>query len=125
MNSLIKDNGTCIPDNFTIDDIINIMYKKHVHKGIIIKTDDTFEEITFYNNPLEDKLKEQSNNYRYIELSLFKFNLIMYIQLYPVNNIINKKATKLFGKGKIHGDVIISSLLLMTSLQYCFHSLIL
>lgn len=109
MNSLITDNGTCTTGTLSLDDIVNILYKRSVHKGSIIKTDGTVNEITFYSNPLEDLSKETVDNYRYIELPLFKFNLIAYIQLQPTNNVINKKATRLVGSGRVFGDIIIAS----------------
>ena len=46
-------NNTCESSNLTINDIIGVLQKKFVHKGVIVRTDESVDEFTYYRDPIE------------------------------------------------------------------------
>ena len=111
ISSRITENYTCNADSISIKDIYNILYSKLIHKGIKIDTADNVTEFAYDTNPLKDIYDESKPTWQYIEIPLFKFNLILFCQLKAINNNnnINKKATRLVGDKIIYGDVIVVS----------------
>jgi len=109
LRSEITDNNTCKESDMTIDLLHNILNSKFIHKGIRLGYNKDITEFTFKNYPLEDMEEELINNYKWLEVPLFKFNLLMYIQIEPINNVINGYATRIVGDKVIYGDVIIVS----------------
>lgn len=112
MRSKISDNGVCVTDTVDLDTIVDILHSKFIHKGIKVSVDGVVEEYAFYNDPLEDTDKEEVLNMRYVELPLLKFNLLMFVNLSLEDkdkDRVNKKATKLLGNKRVHGDVVIVS----------------
>jgi len=104
--SVINHLDHCVHASITSDDIVDILYKRLHHTGIIVQPDDSITEFTFMDNPLICIDTEQQKNYQFIESTLLKFNLIAGIEKEPKNNKINKYATKILGKYPVYGDVI-------------------
>lgn len=109
IKSNIGENNICTLSSFTMNELYDIFNSKYIHKGIKLGVDSNAEEYEFNDNPLECMSEEEMNLYRWIEVPISKFNLIMYIQIEPLNNEINRLATRLVGNKKIFGDVIIVS----------------
>lgn len=109
LKSRITEDNTCIPDTINIDELHSILATKFIHKGIILKCNKDVKEFTFKVDPLEDYDKDKISNYRWLEVPLFKFNLIIHLQVNPDNDNINKNATRLAGNKIINGDVLITS----------------
>lgn len=109
--SKIKDTGLCETHTISMDDIVNILYHKLTHKCVKINCDNSVEEIVFINDPIENmNINANVNqNFQWMELPLIKFNLIVFIQTNPLQDTINKKATKLVGTHKIHGDILVAA----------------
>nr|QBK88911.1 MAG: uncharacterized protein LCMiAC02_00040 [Mimivirus LCMiAC02] len=111
----IMDNNQCEAHTIKLDDIDKLLFKKVVHIGLKVTPDGNngdVEEYTFMEDPLhleEGKISDCKNCKR-VELSVLNFNLIVIICSKPKHNIINKKATILFGDKKIHGTVYIALL---------------
>lgn len=109
IKSTIDSQGMCQHDSSTIDDIVEILFRKVNHIGIILKTNNTIEEFNFKDNPISYLNSDDQNNLQFIEMPFLKFNLVAGIEKAPKNNKINKLATKLSGKHRVHGDVILLS----------------
>jgi len=111
--SKITETGICQNTTLDMNTISRILYSKLVHKGVKIHTSGEIEEFNFNYDPLEEYTQEQRDNYKWFELPLFKFNLIVYIEKTPMESTasekINKKMTKLFGRGRINGNAIVVS----------------
>lgn len=107
IKSKIGNDGICIGDSILdIHEIANLLYMRIVHKCIKISSDDNIEECTFVETPMEFMNDFDKNNYRSIELSFLKFNLLLLIQM-DHDGKINKIATRLSGKYLIFGTVIL------------------
>lgn len=114
ISSLVSSDGTCIPDDITIEIITKILYSKFVHKAIYISTNDSDDEIEFdyFDHPIEYHnitTEDGFNNYKIVDINFLEFNLCMIIELNQLNQNINKKITRLYGKQKINGNVILIS----------------
>lgn len=114
LNSLVSSTGTCIPDNMSLEILTNILYSKFVHKGIYISSnnDSTPIEFDYFNHPIEYYnvvTESEFDNYKIVDIDFLEFNLCMIIELNPSNDIINKSMTRLYGKQKINGNVILIS----------------
>lgn len=109
--SEIGINGTCITSSVNLDNIVDVLYKKLVHKCVKIDTDGNIDEIIFIGDPMEMFITDGNSctDYQWMELPIFKFNLIVFIQVKASPNKINKKATRLIGRYRVHGDVIVAS----------------
>jgi len=110
IKSKISENFTCVPQSVKdIDEIVDLLCMRVLHKGIMIKTNGTVENIQFYDNPLEKLTKEECSEYRWLELPFLKFAFIIFIKLNPEPDEINKKATRLVGNYRVKGDVLVIS----------------
>jgi hypothetical protein len=113
IKSKIGKDSVCQSCTITKDDIYNIFYKRIIHKGILLKQDNNPREFYFTNNPLSDYLsthpQNNTDNFRWTELSFLKFNLLILFKINNKDDEINKLATRLMGSHKIYGDVIITS----------------
>lgn len=109
IRSRITNNNTCATDTIELDKIATLIYNKLIHKAIKISVTGEISEYTFYDDPLEDCTKDVITNSRYVEVPLLKFNLLMFMDLNPELDNINKKATRLIGHSRVHGNVYIAS----------------
>ncbi|CAH6421501.1 Hypothetical protein KVN_LOCUS314 [uncultured virus] len=105
--SQITQNFTCVPCTIDINTIAKIIYSKIIHKGIFIKTNGTIEEFKYLNDPMEIIGSSDISNYQWMQFSILKFNIVLFVQVEPINDEINKKITKFNGQHFIHGDAII------------------
>lgn len=108
IKSKIGNNYLCETSSMDKDLLYDLIYNRIFHKGIIVKTNGEIDEFEFNKNPFEN-LDVDISNYRYIELQFLKFDFILFIQLDPKPNEINKKITRIAGTYKVHGDVIMIS----------------
>lgn len=97
-------NVTYTPCSVTVDDVVDLMMHRTVNMCVYLDVDNSMTETSFTKCPLDGL---DSTQYRYIEIPLFKFNLIMYIKNNQEN--INKSATVLTGNCKVNGPVIIAN----------------
>lgn len=104
--SNISENGTCVNRNISIDELTVILNRKYVHTGLIVRPNATVDEFEFKEKPMEIIPKEERENFQYLEIPLFRFNIIGMFQKDPEPNEINKLATKLVGTKKIHGTAV-------------------
>lgn len=109
----IEENHLCSSSSIDINTITDIVFSKIVHKGVRIDPDGTVSEFTFLKDPMDGLSQEEIENYQWMELPLFKLNLIVFIQVEPVIDQVNKKMTQLVGNSLIHG----SSLLVLKSVE--------
>lgn len=122
INSQITTSNTCAPDNVTLDQFSHILYTKFVHKGIYIDVDENNPviEYDYHLHPLEYYTRDEKDylNYKLIETELFGFSFGIFIEVVPGNPKINKRATRIMGKQKVFGRVIIC-----TKTTHEFHDL--
>ena len=123
INSMIGIDNTCLPDNITLEMITQILYSKFVHKGIYISPNDNEIpiEYNYFNHPIEYyniTTEDSFENYKIIDINFLEFNLCAIIEINPSNEIVNKPITRLYGKQKINGGV-----LLISKSTYEYHDL--
>ena len=109
INSHIGLNKTYEPDSITVNDIVNILYSKFIHKGIHLSYNNSPIEFNYFDHPIEYyniKNEEDFNLYKAHEFTFMGIELCMIIETNPTNNI-NKKATRLLGTHKINGNVLL------------------
>lgn len=114
-NNTIYGNGILIKSNMTPDgprigqctedDIIDIIYKKFNHTGLIVRHDGTFEEFTFNTDP-SDHL-DQESVYTMIQKNYYGFELRIFIKSENFNNQENTFMTPIFNKFRVYDDVYI------------------
>lgn len=114
LSSVINDDYTCTPDNITVNNIANILYSKFIHKGIYIgvNENENIIEFDYSSHPIEFykiEKEEDFDNFKIIDAVFMGFSLCMVIQKNPINNTINKRATRIFGTHRINGDVLLIS----------------
>jgi len=102
--SRITENNTCVHAEARMDDLVSILYKKYVHKGIIVGNDNVLRERKFIE--LVDLLGDNGNSYKMIEVPFLGFNLICYFKIVG-NGVANKIASRLIGNNIVHGEVVI------------------
>jgi len=104
--SRINEDSTCTPENIEINDIVNLLYKKFVHVGLLVEPNKV-TEVKFRKSPFENLKNENIEDYRYSDREIFGLKLYINGQLDPKPNILNKKMTKLYGLHKVYGKVIL------------------
>jgi len=92
----------------TLRDIYEVFRNKKIQKGLLVKVNNTLEEIEFINHPLSWIQIDKGFNYKFYEIQVFDKILMFFIQINPENNNYNKFASELFrGNNPINGDVYI------------------
>lgn len=107
LRSDITSKGICTTASVSPDNIVDIVYKKTVHRGVKVSPDGELTDFFFRKDPMESYNTEQIDNFQWMELPLFKLNLIVFIQVKPVVDKVNKKITQLVGREIIHGESLI------------------
>lgn len=110
IKSKINEKNICEMDNVKdIDEIIDIIEKSSIYKGVKIDTEGNIEEKKYIDSP-EEIITEKNKIWYGLNIYIYKFELIIYLKLESQeNNKLNKKATRLIGNYKIYGDVYIVS----------------
>jgi hypothetical protein len=110
---LIKNtyqNGVCTMTNITIDDIIKVIYKKTIFKGIRLNTDSEMFEFEYINSPLEYiHIQERPKYIGSTEIKVIDKALIMYVDSATEQNELkyNDFASFLAGTS-VYGQVYIA-----------------
>ena len=108
LKSKIEENNTCTQNSVTVEDVTNVLYHNLVHTGLKIYTNGTIEEFNFIEDPLEDLETEETNNLKWLSVNVLNFNFIMFIQMKPDPDKINKTMTLIKGDAHIHGDIYLA-----------------
>lgn len=107
INSKITNNLTCINDNATIDDLVNVLYSKYIHVGLFIGVDDNVTEFYYGDHPLEyyrlDTYDE--NKYNIKEIEFISLGLCCVVDL--DDKRINRRMTRIMGNDHVYGDVLL------------------
>lgn len=114
IKSKITDNHTCSPDSVSIEELVDILYSKFIHKGVFVKEgkSDPLIEFDYFDHPIEFyKITNQEDydNYEIKNITFLAFDLCIVIHKDRDNKGINKRITRLVGDQIIYGDVIIIS----------------
>lgn len=111
INCMIGEDYRCVSASVDLNNIVDIIFSKVVHKGVHIPIDGSVEEITFNKSPIESFSKQEVDNMRFIEIPFLKFNLvgIVKVDLDEEEDKINRRATRLAGNARIHGPMILVS----------------
>lgn len=89
------------------DEMLDIYYNNLVYTGIRIVENGDISEFKYILNPIDWMKPEETQNYKFIEFTIFDKVIMIFIELKPKNDIINEKASILYNK-KINGTVYIS-----------------
>lgn len=100
--SRIMDNFLCKSETITMDSFCDLVLKKRMHTGVKVYPDGKLEQFTFIDNPSE-VVGENIDKCQWIETQFLKFTLLQLIQHDPDPDVINRTATKLSGRFKVHG----------------------
>lgn len=116
LSSRIREDMLCDPISVKLDEIIELTLHKIKHIGLKINADNTVEEITYLEYPLENYDEDRLNNMKYecIEVPFLKFNFLL---IFPTNSEnkdtnldkINKNITKIVGIHRVYGDCYLVS----------------
>lgn len=117
-NHTVYGNGLLIKSDLTDDgpkigqcneeDIIEILYRKFNHTGLIVKSDGTFSEFNFHTDPSSHF--NQDSTYTMIQKNYFGFDLRMFIKSSNFNEQENTFMTPIFNKFRVYDDVYIINL---------------
>lgn len=109
ISSFMNNQKIYVPDNVDIQNIIDILYSKFVHKGIYIGVNNQNAiEFDYFNHPIEYyniQTETDFHNYKFHEFAFLGFDLCMVIEVN--SNNINKKATRLLGNDIVNGDILL------------------
>ena len=109
MKFKITDDNTCINASLELSDIIDIIYKKFNHAGVFIDVNGNMTEFLFKETPLEYLHKNLHPNYKSMDVNLFGNMLLMFAEIFPNDNKVNKVATRLAGNCIVNGNIIMAT----------------
>lgn len=95
--------------DITFDNVIEIFRSRLVHTAIVLHTDGTISETEFNRLPIE-RTHMNENNCRCYQLEFLNKILCVFIEPVPQNGSVNKMATILCKRARIHGDIIVGML---------------
>lgn len=104
--SQIGDEGVCTPKSLVLEDVLTLLTNRLIHTCIRVEPDGTTSINQFTNTPLDNL---NPKDYVFLETFILKFNLIIYLQVNPEDDSLNKVATRICGKHKINGPVLIAN----------------
>lgn len=107
INSKINSDKTYSVDNVTLNNIVDILYSKFIHKGIYLGSE--VNEFDYFDHPIEYynlTTDEEFNKYKMHEFTFMGLGLCLIHEI-DSNKAINKRATRLLGNRKINGDVLL------------------
>lgn len=94
--------------DLTLNEVICAISKTFVHKGVIIKANDSIVNFKYLLDPLESMdIEATLKNVRYHETKLLEYVLTFYIDLSADRTKLNRSASAIFGK-LIYGDVMVT-----------------
>lgn len=108
-SKILEPDYLCSQESVFIKDLAIILNSKFIHKGIIIPALET-EDITEYeyqNHPLQafEKSENTYGKYKLVETTFLGFQIGFFYNTESIN--INKRATRILGKQKLYGDIVI------------------
>ncbi len=104
----INDDFQTESSIINIDDISQILYNKFHHMCLnLIASDNSLKLFEFTNDPVENFTPEVVSNYSWYEIPFLDMFIIVFIQIYPTNDILNHNASIICNK-RIHGDVLLT-----------------
>lgn len=108
-NCVILNTSITSNCDITFDDVLRIVRSRIIHKAITLSPNGSIKESLYNMNPIENtSLKEE--NCRCFQVEFFNKVLCVFIEPVPSIGGINKYATILCKKLRIHGDVVIGIL---------------
>lgn len=107
LKTKVELDGSYSNCNVTLNDIIDIYYKKFIHKEILIKYNGEINEVNYMINPIDHIKPDCISNFRYNEIQLHDKIMMVFFELKPSNDLPNEKASIIHGK-KTNGNVIIA-----------------
>jgi hypothetical protein len=107
MKSRIMPDLTTEPCSITMDDILNLYQNCLIRTCVKIDTTGDIDDIKYVFNPIDWMKPTIVENIRVHEKKFHDNIMLFFIELVPQNNILNEKASILYGK-VIYGDVIIA-----------------
>jgi hypothetical protein len=85
-----------------MDSLCELVVKKRLHIGVKVYPDGKLEEFTFVDDPTE-VVKDDFDKYQWVETPFLKFTLLQLIKHEPEPDVVNKDASKVSGRFKVHG----------------------
>lgn len=109
--------------DITFDDVIKTIRSRLIHNAVLIKTDNTIENVEYNEIPIENT-HLTINNCRCVQFDFMSKVLCLFVQTFDNEHQnddtqMNKYATILFKQLKIYGDVIVSMLTKIPSTEIC------
>ena len=110
INSKIKEDYTCTPDLINCNVLVQILYGKFIHKGIVVNDNGDITEYDYFSHPLEYLTNDinEYNKYKSLDVEFMGFNLSIHYEMnQPKEAKVNAVATRIAGTCKISGKAII------------------
>lgn len=102
----------------TMKELVEIVRSFFVHCGVIIDVDGKINEFNYIFNPIDWIKEHDSKNLRFIEFEIFDKIIIMFIELQPVHDSLNEKASIVHGNN-VHGKTIFAMRQKPTDIKQC------
>lgn len=99
----IISNGKYIPDKLELNELVNIVRTKIVHKGVVVGKN--VSEYEFIFSPIEMLSESEVKNLRTVEIFYLNCIICLFIEVEPSINEINKKITMITTDKIIKGRV--------------------
>jgi hypothetical protein len=109
INSKINVDKTYSVDSVTVNNIVDILHSKFIHKGIYLGSE--IIEFDYFDHPIEYynlTTDEEFDKYKMHEFTFMGLGLCLIHEI-DSTQPINKRATRLLGNRKINGDVLLIS----------------
>lgn len=100
-------NNNTIISKIKFNDILEIYHNSLVFKGIKISEKNIIDEFTYILNPIDWMKPDDSQNFKFFEYEIFDKILMVFIELYPKNDIFNYNGSVLLQK-KTNGTVYVA-----------------
>jgi hypothetical protein len=94
--------------DLSLNEVISAVSRTFVHKGVIVKANDSVVNFKYIRDPLElTNIEETLKNVRYHETKLLDYVLTFYVNLKADRTKLNRSASAIFGK-LVYGDVMVT-----------------
>jgi hypothetical protein len=107
IKTYINSDNTCASKSLSLDETIDVLASKFIHKGIVITPSGSVDETKYIYNPVDWISPSDITNIINYEVSILDKVLMIFIELNPRDNKINEKASVLHGTSAINGRVVL------------------
>jgi len=101
------ENNKSVNCDITLRDVVEIFRSKLVHTAVLVTPENTIQTIEYTSNPI-DNSSLFNENCRCIHIEFLGKNIVVFMEMTPQKDYMNKYATIVGKKFKVHGDIVIA-----------------